>query len=151
MKKLVVVMGMLLLAAPVYALEDTPENRAKEAERYLAASSVRETLQEVPAQMADEQPAEKRELFKTLVAKYFVVDTLMKRQSEALVKLFTADELRYLADTASSEFAKTISSKMSTFMSEMSPEIQTEALNAYASALGDLDAIEEKGKTKAAE
>lgn len=149
MKKLVVVMGMLLLSAPVYALEDTPGNRAKEAERYLVASSVRETLQEVPAQMAEDQPAEKRELFKKLIAKYFVVDTVMKRQSEALVKLFTADELRYLADTASSEFAKAISRKMEAFMSEMSPEIQTEALNAYASALSDLESVEEKEKTKA--
>lgn len=148
MKKLVIIIGMLLLSAPVYALEDTPENRAKEADRYLAASSVKETLQEVPAQLAEDQPPEKQELLKKLISKYFVVETLMKRQKEALVKLFTADELRYLADTASSEFAKNISRKMATFMSEMSPEIQTEALNAYASAVGDVETVEEKERSK---
>lgn len=132
MKK-ILLLTALLLAAPCFALEDSPANRAREADRYLAATPPKDLIAEMVTQIAKTMPAENRQSFEQGFAKSLDVATLAKAMKDAMVRTFTADELKALADFYSSPIGKSAMKKMGSYMSEVMPTLQGEMMKVLGS------------------
>ncbi len=127
-------LSALLLAAPAFALEDTPENRLAEAQRYLAATPPQEMIADMADQMAKNIPAEKRQEFKNLMTKHLDLEAFSAAMISAMVKNFTADELSALADFYGSPLGKSAMKKFGAYMADMMPEVQSEMMKAVTRA-----------------
>jgi hypothetical protein len=125
---------MTLLSTSVRALEDSPANREKEAERYLTVMTVREMFTDMAEQMSKTMPEDKRQAFKDLFSKHIDIPALEKAMKAALVKHFTADELKALADFYSTPFGKSAMKKMPKYMADLMPTIQQEVMKAQSKA-----------------
>lgn len=129
--------GALTLALPAFGIDDTPENRAKEADRYLEAAAPREMLDEMTTQMAVAVPDAEKGRFKELLTKHFNYESFTKSMKDAMVRHFTATELAALADFYSSEVGKSAMKKMGAYTAEIMPLVQTEILKAQQKAMND--------------
>ncbi len=127
--------GAFALSAP--AIEDTPENRAKEADRYFEAAAPKEMLDEMTTQMAVAVPDAEKAKFKELLTKHFNYEAFVKSMKDAMVRHFTATELSALADFYSSEVGKSAMKKMGGYTAEIMPVIQTEILKAQQKAMNE--------------
>lgn len=127
----------LTLALPAFAIDDTPENRAKEADRYFEAAAPKEMLDEMTTQMAVAVPDAEKAKFKELLTKHFNYESFMKSMKEAMVRHFTATELAALADFYSSEVGRSAMKKMGGYTAEIMPLVQTEILKAQQKAMSD--------------
>ena len=119
---------------PALAMEDTPQNRAQEAARYLKASSPETMMAEVSNKFAATMPAEQRAGFISMMTKHLDMQRVIAAMKEAMVKTFTADELHALADFYASPVGKSAMAKMGDYMASVMPvlmkEIQTAAMKA---------------------
>ena len=129
----IVFLTALLLASPCFALDDSPANRAREADRYLAATPPKELITEMVAQIAKAMPTEQRQSFEQGFAKSLDVAALEKAMKNAMVRTFTADELKALADFYSSPIGKSAMKKMGSYMSEVMPTLQGEMMKVMGS------------------
>lgn len=127
----------LALALPAFAIDDTPENRAKEADRYFEAAAPKEMLDEMTTQMAVAVPDAEKAKFKELLTKHFNYESFVKSMKDAMVRHFTATELAALADFYSSEVGKSAMKKMGAYTAEIMPLVQTEILKAQQKAMTD--------------
>ena len=128
---------LLFAVGPVWALEDTPANREQEAGRYLQATPPKEMMADMAEQMAKNLPQDQRDAFKDLLIKHLDIDALTKAIKEAMIKNFTADELKALADFYGSPVGKSAMKKFGTYMADVMPSIQTEMMKAQESASSD--------------
>lgn len=133
MKRLLIVCA-LLFASSVYALEDTPENRAAQTQRYLHAMSPRELMTDMADQLAKTVPPDQRDLLRNVLTKYLDLDALTKAMTDSMVKHFSADELKALADFYGSPVGKSAMKKFGAYMADLSPTIQAEMTKAMAKA-----------------
>lgn len=122
------------LSLSVLALDDTTSNREQQAERYLKATPPKEMFQDMAEQMAKNMRPEEREEFKSLMIRHLDVDALTKVMKEGMVKHFSADELKALADFYGSAVGKSAMKKFGTYMAEVMPGIQAEVMKAQAKA-----------------
>jgi hypothetical protein len=125
------------LALPAFGIDDTPENRAKEADRYLEAAAPKEMLDEMTTQIAVAVPDAEKARFKELLTKHFNYESFTKSMKDAMVRHFTATELAALADFYSSEVGKSAMKKMGAYTAEIMPLVQTEILKAQQKAMND--------------
>jgi hypothetical protein len=132
---------LMLVCASTWAVEDgkakmeeNKANRAKQAERYMAAMPVREMFADMAEQMGKNLPADQRQAFKDLMTKHIDIPAMEKAIKAALVKHFTTEELKALADFYSSPVGKSAMKKMSGYMADLMPTIQTEVMKAQAKA-----------------
>ncbi len=133
--KLFVVLSLIAgLAAPAKAMDDTPENRQKEAERYIAATPPKELFADVADNVSRSAPPDQRQMVKDLLTKYLDVDALTAAMKDAMIKSFTADELKALADFYGSPVGKSAMKKFGRYMGQLMPAIQAEIQNAMAKA-----------------
>ena len=123
-----------LLALPVWAMEDTPANRSKQADRYMQATPPKELFKDMAEQMSKNMPAERREQFKLVLEKFLDVEALTKVIKEAMVKDFSADELKALADFYGSPVGKSAMKKFGTYMKDVMPGINAEMMKAKEKA-----------------
>jgi len=121
----------VLLAAP---LPDTPENRRREAERYLRATPPKEMFADMAEKGAMNLPPADRQKFKESLTSALDIDALSKAIVEAMVKHFTAEELKALADFYGSPVGKSAMGKFGAYMAELMPVIQAEMTKALAKA-----------------
>jgi hypothetical protein len=135
---------LVMLAGPAWALDDTPENRSKEANRYMAATPPKEMFQDAAEQMAKNLPAEQQSEFKNLMTKHLDIPALEKAMKEGMIKHFTADELKALADFYGSPVGKSAMKKFGVYMAEVMPSIQAEIMKAQAKANRELSEDTEK-------
>src|SRR5262249_36524440 len=100
MKQKVLVLLILTVCAssPVLSAPDTPETRRKEAERYLQVSPPKALFEDMADKMAATLPADQREQFKKVMTTQVDIAALSKAMTDAMVKNFTTDELKTLAD-----------------------------------------------------
>lgn len=126
----------LLSALPAVAIEDTPENRMAEANRYIEVSRLETLMADVSNKLAETLPPEKRAMFVSMMTKHLDMVRLTAATKQAMVQTFTADELHALADFQNSPVGKSAMSKMGNYMSLLMPqmmqEIQAAALKAQA-------------------
>ncbi|HSI62122.1 MAG TPA: DUF2059 domain-containing protein [Candidatus Saccharimonadia bacterium] len=124
-------------ALPALAIDDTPENRAKEADRYFEAAAPKEMLDDMVTRMAVAVPDSEKEQFKKLLTKHFNYESFVKSMKDAMVRHFTATELSALADFYSTEVGKSAMKKMGGYTAEIMPLVQTEILKAQQKALNE--------------
>ena len=134
----------LLLVASVShlaALEDTPENRKAQANRYLAATPPSEMVAEMTKNMSQRLPEHKREEFGEMMTKYLDLESLRQTMSDAMVKHFTAAEIKALADFYSAALGKSAMKKFGNYMADVMPKVQEDVLKAFTATI---EAKEEK-------
>lgn len=148
MKKLVLVMALILASSNAFALEDSPENRSLEAERYLTVISPRDSFQDAAQQMSKNFSPEKREQFVKAMTQYVDVEAVVKAYKETMVKIYTADELAAMADFYGSAVGISAMKKSGAYMAEIMPVLQAEALKALSKANREFKEPEEKSGSK---
>ena len=121
MKKWISIVLFFTMSSVAMAMEDTPENREQQADRYLQSVQIRELMEGTAKAMAQAGgPVSEADitLFMNLMLKHLNYDLITKAMRSALIKTFTADEIAKMADMTSSPVGKSAMSKMSTLMSE---------------------------------
>ncbi len=125
---------LLTFSMPAFALEDTPQNREQQADRYLDAVPPQSMMNDMSAKMAETLPAEQQDQFKALMTKHLDIARVTSAIKAAMVKTFTADELQALADFYGSAVGKSAMAKMGTYMAEVMPATMNEVQTALAKA-----------------
>jgi hypothetical protein len=121
------------------ALEDTPENRAAQADRYFAAMPPENLVNDMVANMSSRMPEDRRGAFVELMTKHLDLAKVRSIMRDGMTKHFTADELSALADFYGSPLGKSATAKFGTYMTETMPAIQKEII----AALGKMQSQEE--------
>ena len=85
---------LLPFSLPAFALDDTPQNREQQADRYLAAVPPQSMMSDMAAKMAETLPEEQRDQFKALMTKHLDLGRVTAAIKAAMIKTFTADELQ---------------------------------------------------------
>src|SRR5947207_10294459 len=132
MKQKLVLLLVLTLSAwsPVFSAADTPETRRKEDERYLQVSPPKALFEDMADKMAATLPADQREQFKRAMTTQLDITALTKAMTDAMVKDFTTDELKALADFYGSPVGKSAMQKFGTYMADIMPVVQAEIMKA---------------------
>jgi hypothetical protein len=125
---------VLLMVSVSFALEDTPYNRLSQAERYLDVTPPKDLLQDAAEQMAMNFDPSQRQAFKDLITKHLDIEALTKTMKDMMVKHFTADELKALADFYGSAEGKSSMKKFGAYMADVMPSVQAEMVKAIAKA-----------------
>ena len=132
MKQKLVVLLLLTFSAwsPLLSAADTPEARRKEAERYLQVSPPKALFEDMADKMAETVPADQREQFKKVMTMQVDIAALSKAMVDAMVKNFTTDELKALADFYGSPVGKSAMQKFGAYMADIMPVVQAEIIKA---------------------
>jgi len=132
MKQRVLVLLVLTVCAwsQVFSAPDTPETRRKEAERYLQVSPPKALFEDMADKMAETVPADQREQFKKVMTTQVDIAALSKAMVDAMVKNFTTDELKALADFYGSPVGKSAMQKFGAYMADIMPVVQAEIMKA---------------------
>src|SRR5437773_7579757 len=134
MKQKLVLLLVLTLSAwsPVFSAADTPETRRREAERYLQVSPPKALFEDMADKMAANLPADQREQFKKIMTTQVDIAALSKAMIDAMVKNFTTEELKALADFYGSPVGKSAMQKFGTYMADIMPVMPAEIIKASA-------------------
>lgn len=133
MKKIALVLLCTLLALPALAVEDTKANREQQAARYLLATPPKEVIDDMTDQMAKTMPPDERAAFKSILA-LIDIEAVTKIMKEAMIKNFTADELKALADFYGSPAGRSATKKQGSYMVDVMPGLQQEVVRAVSKA-----------------
>ena len=128
MKKIQLIIPLLVVMLPgiAFALDDTPENRAAEIERYMRAVPPVELMQDMATNMAQTLPPELREDFQRLMLVHVDNDKIVEAMKNSMIKHFTADELAAIADLYETPAGKSAMEKMGVYMADVYPIIMAE-------------------------
>jgi hypothetical protein len=118
----------------VFGAADTPETRRREAERYLQATPPKALFEDIANNMAANLPSADREKFKQSLTSQRDVAALTKAMTDAMVKHFTTEELKALADFYGSPVGKSAMQKFGAYMADLMPTMQAEIMKAQAKA-----------------
>jgi len=134
MLKKIFIAAVTLLTSSVFVFSatDTPETRRHEAERYLQVNPPKALLADMADKMAANFPPDQREQFKRVMTTQLDIAALTKAMMDAMVKDFTTDELKALADFYSSPAGKSAMQKFGTYMADIMPVMQAEIIKASA-------------------
>ena len=118
--------------SPVFSATDTPETRRKEAERYLQAVPPKALFEDMADKMAANLPLDQREQFKRMMTADLDIAALSRAMTDAMVKHFTTEELKALADFYGSPVGKSAMQKFGAYMADLMPALQAEIIKAQA-------------------
>jgi hypothetical protein len=82
--------------------------------------------------MATNLPADQRQQFKQMMTKDLDIAAVSKAMTDAMVKHFTTEELKALADFYGSPVGKSAMQKFGAYMADLMPIIQAEMMKAQA-------------------
>jgi len=131
---LVFVASTAVVGSDLPPLADTEENRVAQAKRYLVASPIGDMLEDLAANMASTMPDRQAKELEELFTKHIDIDSLEESLRASMVKHFTAEELRALADFYGSPVGKSAMSKFGAYMADMMPGVQREVAGALQRA-----------------
>jgi hypothetical protein len=114
----------------VLSATDTPETRRREAERYLQATPPKALFEDMADKMAANLPASQRDQFKRVLTADLDIPALTKAMTDSMVKHFTTDELKALADFYGSPVGKSAMQKFGAYMADIMPAMQAEIMKA---------------------
>jgi len=120
----------VLISASSFAIDDTPENRLAQIERYLAAVPPDELFHDMTTNVSMNFPPEDRAAIREFMTEYVDIDVLTEAMVASMLNHFTADELKALADFYGSELGKSAMEKFGPYMAEVMPVIESEVLRA---------------------
>jgi hypothetical protein len=127
-----VVLTLCISCTFIFAAADTPETRRHEAERYVQASPPKALFEEMADKMAVNLPPDQRQQFKKMMTADLDIAALTKAMTDAMVKHFTTDELKALADFYGSPIGKSAMQKFGAYMADLMPVLQAEMIKAHA-------------------
>jgi len=137
MQKQIFALAVLTLCTSstfVLGATDTPETRRREAERYLQATPPKAMFEDMADKMAVNLPPAEREKFKQMLTSQLDIPALAKAMTDAMVKNFTTEELKALADFYGSPVGKSAMQKFGAYMADLMPTMQAEIMKAQAKA-----------------
>ena len=137
MQKQIFVLVVLTLCASstlILSATDTPETRRREAERYLQATPPKAMFEDMADKMAANLPPAEREKFKQTLTSQLDIPALTKAMTDAMVKHFTTEELKALADFYGSPVGKSAMQKFGAYMADVMPTMEAEITKAQAKA-----------------
>ena len=137
MQKQIFVLVVLTLCASstvILSATDTPETRRREAERYLQATPPKAMFEDMADKMAANLPAAEREKFKQMLTSQLDIPALTKAMTDAMVKHFTTEELKALADFYGSPVGKSAMQKFGAYMADVMPTMEAEITKAQTKA-----------------
>ena len=132
--KSALLIAICLQSTSAIAGTDTPETRRREAERYLQATPPKAMFEDMADKMAVNLPPAEHEKFKQLLTSQLDIAALTKAMADALVKHFTSEELKALADFYGSPVGKSAMQKFGAYMADLMPTMQSEIMKAQAKA-----------------
>ena len=118
------------LSSPILAIDDTPENRLIQIERYLKAVPPNEVFEDLSNDISKNFPPAERIEFLSLMKDFVNKDVITDAMIASMLKHFTADELAALADLYESPAGQTAMSKMGVYLAEVMPVIEAELVRA---------------------
>ena len=118
------------LFAPAVAIDDTPENRLIQIERYLEAVPPKEVFEGLSNQVAMNFPPREQLEFRSLMKDFVDLDVITDAMVASMKKHFTAEELAAIADLYESPVGQSAMSKMGVYMAEVMPVIEAEVMRA---------------------
>lgn len=127
---------LCLYSTPLFAADadDTPAARRREAERYLQTTPPKEMFANLAEKTAMNMPPADRQKFKETLTSALDIDALTRAMLDAMVKHFTVQELKALADFYGSPVGKSAMAKFGDYMADVMPTIQAEMMKAQAKA-----------------
>jgi hypothetical protein len=123
---------LLTSSLPAFAIEDTPENRGREADLYLQIVPPEATLADISKKLAATMPPAQQDGFIRMMTQYVDINRVTAAMRQGLVKTFTADEIHAIAGFYASPLGRSAMSKMGTYMAETTPAMLKEVQNALA-------------------
>jgi hypothetical protein len=131
--KLLMVVSLIALASgPALALDDTPQNRAAQADYYLRVVPPQHLMGDMATKLAATLPEDKRATFIALMTKNLDINAVAALMRDSMIKNFTADELKALADFYGSPVGKSAMAKMGNYMADSMPRLVVELQKAQA-------------------
>jgi len=121
---------LLTVSAPTFAVEDTPENREAQIQRYLTAAPPRDLLTDVIDSVSKTLPPQHRSEFRLMMTDYVDFDVLIDAMVGSLRRHFTAAEISAMADLYESPHGQSAMKKMGLYMADLMPVIQSEVSRA---------------------
>src|SRR5262245_36896371 len=119
-------------SSPVFRSPDTSDTCRKEAERYLQVSPPKALFEDMADKIAVNLPPDQREQFKRIMTADLDIAALSKAMTDAMVKHFTTDELKALADFYGSPVGKSAMQKFGAYMADVMPAMEAEIMKAQA-------------------
>ncbi len=120
-------LGLLAsFAGPAFAMDDTPQNRAQEAARYMEAVPPEGAATDMAKSIAQSLPEQQQQAFLAAMQKNMNAAGIKTAAQAGLVKVFTADELKALADFYGAPLAKSAMGKMGAYLTEVMPAVEKE-------------------------
>lgn len=129
-KLLAVIPLVCLMSAPALALDDTPENRATQADNYLQAVPAQALMDEMAMKLAATLPESQRPAFIALLTKNLDMSAVTNSMRAAMIKNFSADELKAIADFYGSPVGKSAMSKFGSYMADAMGPLKAEIAKA---------------------
>ena len=122
----------LTFAVPALALEDTPENRAAQADNYLRVVPAQSLMNDMAEKIAVTLPENQRPIFITLMTKNLDMNAVANLMRAAMIKNFPADELKAIADFYGSPIGKSAMTKYGNYMADAMGPMKVELAKAMA-------------------
>jgi hypothetical protein len=120
----------LTFAFPALAIEDTPENRAAQADYYLRVVPAQTLMNDMSEKIAATLPESQRPIFITLMTKNLDMNAVANLMRAAMIKNFSADELKAIADFYGSPIGKSAMTKYGNYMADAMGPLQVELARA---------------------
>ena len=127
-----IVLALLISCVPGFSAPDTPETRRKEAERYLQATPPKALLEDMADKMAANLPPDQRDQVISFLNSQLDIAALTKAMIDSMVKHFTTEELKALADFYGSPVGKSAMQKFGAYMADIMPTLEAEIIKAQA-------------------
>jgi hypothetical protein len=125
-------LGLIIPCTFVLSATDTPETRRREAERYLQVNPPKALFEDMTDKMAANLPPDQRQQFKRVMTTQPDIPALTKAMTDSMVKHFTTEELKALADFYGSPVGKSAMQKFGAYMADIMPTIEAEIMKAQA-------------------
>jgi hypothetical protein len=123
---------LFISCALTFSAPDTPETRRHEAERYLQVTPPKTLFEDMADKMAANLPPDQRDQFKKLMTSQLDIAALTKAMLDSMVKHFTTEELKALADFYGSPVGKSAMQKFGAYMADIMPTVEAEIMKAQA-------------------
>ncbi|MFT5286034.1 MAG: hypothetical protein ACI8TQ_002202 [Planctomycetota bacterium] len=123
-------------------LEDTEANRIIEADRYLVSADLEEMMTEMTKSMNSMMPPDQVEAFNEVMTEHLDFEKFSSIMRASVVKNFTAEEIRVLADFYESPVGKSVMQKMGPYMQDAMPGI----MKIMMEAMSEVSVDDQEGK-----
>ena len=127
-----VILTLFISCGFAFSAPDTPETRRHEAERYLQATPPKALFEDMADKISANLPPDQRDKFKQLMTSQLDIAALTKAMIDSMVKHFTTEELKALADFYGSPVGKSAMQKFGVYMADIMPTMEAEIMKAQA-------------------